>query len=55
MAAYVRKGHCGTCEYFDEWNEDENCKGHCDWYKTYYYCDDFCDHWKEKEGSSWRY
>lgn len=37
---------CDTCAYYDF--EGENKKGYCSWYRSYYYPDDRCDHWKEK-------
>ena len=38
---------CGNCEYYDY--EGKNRKGHCEWYKAYYYPDDSCSHFKEGE------
>lgn len=40
---------CDTCAYYDY--EGENKKGYCSWYRSYYYPDDRCDHWKEKLSS----
>ena len=54
MAAYVSKEHCGTCENF-EWNGEEYSKGYCKWYKTYYYCDDSCEHWEDDGEELWNY
>ena len=45
---YARENTCGSCRYYEY--EGENTKGYCSWYKAYYYADDSCSHWEEKEG-----
>ena len=40
------KYRCGSCIYC-EWDGDPYHKGYCSWYKTYYYPEDRCEHWKE--------
>lgn len=44
---YVRENTCGTCEYYEY--EGENVKGYCSWYRTYYYDDDHCDHYRKDD------
>lgn len=35
---------CKSCKYYDY--EGDNRKGYCEYYKSYYYPSDSCDHWK---------
>lgn len=43
--------NCASCEYYD-YNEKWGLKGYCTWYKTYYYPEDTCSHYKEAGSSS---
>ena len=36
---------CGNCMYYEYEGKDR--KGHCDWYKSYYYPEDSCSHFRE--------
>ena len=44
MADYYNQ--CGSCDYYRF--EGEYKKGYCSWYKTYYYPDETCNHYREK-------
>ena len=47
------ENQCGSCEYFNDqyYNKSydmtlpDYVKGHCTWYKCFYYPDDSCDHY----------
>ena len=52
---------CGSCFNFKDMKSDEiffdknnpnYIKGHCIWYKAFYYPDDSCNHYRSREGSS---
>ncbi len=52
-------GKCGSCIYFEDNSgngyDNHNAdyvKGYCTWYRSYYYPDDSCPHYKQKEESS---
>ena len=38
---------CGNCEMYTYEGKDR--KGHCDWYRSYYYPTDSCSHFREGE------
>lgn len=48
--AYVRENTCGSCKNYEY--EGENSKGYCSYYRSYYYPDDSCGHWKLSENAS---
>lgn len=50
MGDYVIKYTCGTCKYYEYAGQDN--KGYCNYYRSYYYHNDSCNHWEENEGSS---
>lgn len=50
MGDYVAKYTCGTCKYYQY--EGQDTKGYCNWYKSYYYHSDSCNHWEESDSYS---
>ena len=46
------EGQCGSCGYFEMNDGNPSLKGHCSWYKTYYYPNETCGHYRKKGSAS---
>lgn len=47
MMYYAEPGTCGSCKEFEY--EGENREGYCRYRKAYYYPDDSCQYWEERD------